>query len=156
MEINESMNDILNDLVKINNDRIAGYQRAISESKDLDIDLKAIFEGMIRESEGYKEELTGQILKNEGTVDDDTTTSGKIYRAWMDIKAAMTDSDRHSILAACEFGEDAAQRAYEAALASSDLVDPAVRELVAEEKALLKKSHDLIKQQRNAHKALLK
>lgn len=156
MDINESMIDILNDLVKINNDRIAGYDRAIKESKDLDIDLKAIFEGMIRESEGYKEELTALIQKHGGEVEDDTTTSGKIYRAWMDIKATMTDSDRLSILASCEFGEDAAQRAYEAALGSNDLLNPEVRGVVEEEKALLKKSHDLIKQQRNAHKALQK
>lgn len=156
MEINESVNDILNDLVKINNDRIAGYERAISESKDMDIDLKAIFESMIRESAGYKEELTAVIQGNGGEVEDDTTTSGKIYRAWMDIKSTMTDSDRLSILGSCEFGEDAAQRAYEAALASSDLTDPAVRQMVSEEQASLKKSHDLIKQQRNAHKALQK
>jgi len=155
MEINEAINDILNDLVKINNDRIAGYQRAISESKDLDIDLKAIFEGMAQQSAAYKAELTEQIEKNGGVVEDDTTTSGKIYRAWMDIKASMTDSDRHSILASCEFGEDAAQRAYESALSSDDLRDSAIRALVAEEQASLKKSHDMIKQQRNAHKSLL-
>src|SRR4051812_5013300 len=126
MEINEAVNDILNDLVKINNDRIAGYERAISESKDMDIDLKAIFESMIRESATYKQELTAVIQANGGEVEDDTTTSGKIYRAWMDIKSTMTDSDRLSILGSCEFGEDAAQRAYEAALASNDLTDPAV------------------------------
>lgn len=156
MEINESALDILNDLVKINNDRIAGYERAIKESKDLDIDLKAIFEGMIRESQGYKEELTALIVQHGGEVEDDTTTAGKIYRAWMDIKATMTDSDRLSILASCEFGEDAAQRAYEAALASNDLRDAEVRSVVEEEKMLLKKSHDLIKLHRNAHKALTK
>ena len=156
MEMHEAMNDILNDLIKINNDRIAGYERAINESKDLDIDLKAIFERMIEESADHKLELIDEITKNGGSVEDDTTTSGKIYRAWMDIKAAMTDSDRLSILASCEFGEDAAQRAYEAALASSDLIDAGVRQLVAEQQAALKKSHDLIKQQRNAHKALQK
>ncbi len=38
----EALLEVLNDLVKINNDRIAGYERAISESKDLDVDLKTI------------------------------------------------------------------------------------------------------------------
>jgi hypothetical protein len=37
MEQNEAINDIMNDLLKINNDRIAGYEKAINESKDLDI-----------------------------------------------------------------------------------------------------------------------
>ncbi len=117
MEQNEAINDIMNDLLKINNDRIANYEKAINESKDLDIDLKAIFEKMIQQSTQYKNDLTKEIEKNAGIVEDDTTSaSGKIYRAWMEIKSSFTDSDRHSILASCEFGEDAAQRAYEAAL----------------------------------------
>jgi uncharacterized protein (TIGR02284 family) len=156
MEKYESINEILNDLVKINNDRIAGYQRAINESKDLDIDLKAIFESMIRESNQYKQELSDLIMKNGGAVEDETTSSGKIYRAWMDIKSTFTDTDRHSILESCEFGEDAAQRAYEAALASDLLLDDDTRKLVADEKASLQRSHDLIRHQRDAHKALQK
>ena len=154
MEKNESINEILNDLVKINNDRIAGYQKAISEAKDLDIDLKALFESMIRESEQYKSELSTEIVANHGTVENDTTSSGKIYRAWMDIKSTFTNTDRHSILVSCEFGEDAAQRAYEAALSSPSLTDDKIRSLVQEEKVALKKSHDEIKKQRDAHQAL--
>ena len=156
MEKYESINEILNDLVKINNDRIAGYQRAINESKDLDIDLKAIFESMIRESTQYKTELSELILKNGGAVEDETTSSGKIYRAWMDIKSTFTDTDRHSILESCEFGEDAAQRAYDAALTSELLLDDEVRKLVTDEKASLQRSHDLIRKQLDAHKALQK
>ena len=30
---------VLNDLIKINNDRIEGYQRALEETKDTDVDL---------------------------------------------------------------------------------------------------------------------
>ena len=154
METNESTNEILNDLVKINNDRIAGYEKAISESKDLDIDLKAIFESMIRESNQYKQELTSYINKNGGEAADDTTSSGKIYRAWMDIKSSFTTSDRKSILESCEFGEDAAQRAYESALSSDQVMDATVRKVITEQKAALKSAHDLIKKERDAHRAL--
>lgn len=156
MEKHEAQNELLNDLVKINNDRIAGYERAIKESKDLDIDLKAIFEEMIRQSTAYKEELTICIQNDGGDVEDDTTSAGKIYHAWMDIKSTFTDSDRHSILAACEFGEDAAQRAYEAALASDALTNHEVRRLVEDEQASLKKSHEMIKKQRDAHEVFQK
>jgi uncharacterized protein (TIGR02284 family) len=153
MEQKEAINDILNDLLKINNDRIAGYQKAIDESKDLDIDLKAIFEGMINQSKTYKEELATEIIANGGIVEDETTSAGKIYRAWMDIKATFTGSDRHTILDSCEFGEDAAQRAYEAALATN-ITDPESKDLVTEQQEALKKSHDMIKHQRDAHHAL--
>ncbi len=154
MEKHEAINEVLNDLVKINNDRIAGYERAINESKDLDIDLKATFDGMIRQSNQFKRELTDKILRHEGAVEDETTTTGNIYRAWMDIKSTFTDSDRHSILEACEFGEDATQRAYDAALTADGLTDPDLRNLITEQQAELKKSHDLIKSQREAHQLL--
>jgi uncharacterized protein (TIGR02284 family) len=154
MEKQESVNELLNDLLKINNDRIAGYEKAISETKNLDIDLKSVFEGMIRQSQECKEELSAEIAKNGGIVEDDTTAAGKIYRAWMDIKSAMTDTDRLSILGSCEFGEDAAQRAYEFALNSDKLVGSDLRKLVEDEKNSLKKSHDLIKAQHEVHKQL--
>lgn len=155
MQVSENTEEVLEDLVKINNDRIAGYERAIAEAKDLDVDLKATFEGMIRESKGYKEELLKMVTQVGGDTSnsDDTTTSGKIYRAWMDVKATFTGSDRQTILDSCEFGEDAAQRAYEAALSTDDL-DSEARALISEQQAALKNSHDLIKKYRDAHRAV--
>ncbi len=154
MEINEIVNDVLNDLVMINNDRIAGYEKAIKDAKDMDIDLKATFRGMIEQSTIYKQELSTVIEGNGGIVDDDTTPSGKIYRAWMDIKSLDTENDRYAILAACEFGEDATQRAYDAIISSGKLQDEQVRKMVEDEQNALKKSHELIKTQRDAYKQL--
>lgn len=154
MPTNESTVEVLNDLIKINNDRIAGYERAISEAKDLDVDLKATFEGMIRESQQYKDELVTKVSACGGDVKQGTTTSGKIYRAWMDVKATFTGSDRKAILSSCEFGEDAAQRAYEAALTSEAEMTPDTRQMIVEQKQSLRNSHDLIKKYRDAHKAM--
>jgi uncharacterized protein (TIGR02284 family) len=148
---NESLAEVLNDLVQINNDRIAGYERAIKESKDLDVDLKALFEGMIGESQQYKTELANKLgtLGEEAT--NDTTISGAVYRAWMDVKATFTGSSRKAILENCEFGEDAWRRAYEAALGSDAQMDPEVRQLITEQYTSEKQSHDLIKKYRDAH-----
>jgi len=154
MQSNEHTIEVLNDLIKINNDRIAGYERAISEAKDLDVDLKATFESMIRESENYKNELTSEVNRLGGDIEDETTTAGKIYRAWMDVKATFTGSDRQTILDSCEFGEDAAQRAYEAAMARDNDVAEDARGLITEQQRALKNSHDLIKKYRDAHRAL--
>lgn len=153
MQANEKTIETLNDLIKINNDRIEGYQRAINESHDLDIDLKATFERMITESAQYKQELTELAQKYDGDVDiDDTTAAGKIYRAWMDVKATFTGNDRKTILESCEFGEDAAQRAYESALSVSEELLPEANQLIAEQQKALKSSHDLIKKYRDSHK----
>lgn len=146
--------DVLNDLVKINNDRVEGYQRAINESKDLDVDMKGMFEEMIKQSEQYKKELSGRIRQLGGNVEAGTTSSGKIYRAWMDVKATFAGSDKKAILASCEFGEDAAQRAYEAALSSEAETDQATKDLINTQQQALKDSHDIIKKFRDAHEAV--
>lgn len=150
----EALAEVLNDLVKINNDRIAGYERAISEAEDLDVDLKTIFEGMIKESEGYRTELVAQIQQMGGAVATDTTLSGKVYRAWMDVKATFTGSSRKAILENCEFGEDAWRRAYEAALSSDAEMSADVRQLITAQYNSEKSSHDLIKKYRDAHAAM--
>lgn len=153
MQNNEQLVEVLNDLVKINNDRIAGYERAIKETKDLDVDLKAMFEGMIRETQQYKSELETKVTALGGQVATDTTLSGKIYRAWMDVKATFTGSDRRTILENCEFGEDAWRRAYESALASDAEMDADTRKLITEQYNAQKNAHDLIKKYRDAHAA---
>lgn len=154
MQNQEALTEVLNDLVKINNDRIAGYERAINEAKDLDVDLKATFEGMIRESQGYKTALIEKIGALGGQATEDTTVSGKIYRAWMDVKATFTGSSRKAILENCEFGEDAWRRAYESALASDAEMSAEIRQMITDQYSSEKNAHDLIKKYRDAHNAM--
>ena len=153
MASNENVIEILNDLIQINNDRVEGYQRAASELETEDSDLEGTFSKMQSESRQYVSELTQEVVKLGGEPSKGTTASGKIYRAWMDVKATFTGKDRKAILASCEFGEDAAQKAYEAALSSDESLPMEVRQLIANQKAALKTSHDLIKKQRDMQAA---
>ncbi|MBX3240859.1 MAG: PA2169 family four-helix-bundle protein [Chitinophagaceae bacterium] len=142
--------DALNDLVKINNDRIAGYQKAIEELNDEENnDLKSLFSRMITESKACKEELEQMIHSYGGNSDTGTTASGKLYRAWMDVKAFFGGGDRATILKNCEAGEDAAQKAYETAL-EDDSVMAETKILIRKQKEQLRHSHDEIKQLRDA------
>ena len=144
MQTTEMTTEILNDLVEINNDRINGYEKGIAELKEGDEDLKALFISMIDESRQCKMELATEIEVNGAAVENSTTNSGKIYRAWMDIKAVFTGHDRKTVLANCEFGEDAAQKAYKSALEEEEL--PAyLRAIITEQQTKLKASHDRIK-----------
>ncbi len=136
--------EVLNDLVQINNDRIQGYERAIKELKEGNSDLKVLFADMIRESHRYKLALATELSVMGADTDSGTTTSGKIYRAWMDVKALFTGHDRKSILESCEFGEDAAQRAYKTAL-EDETLPSFLRTLIQDQKNSLKLSHDQIK-----------
>ena len=154
MTTNEKLVEELNDLIEINNDRINGYEKASDESKDRDVDLQAIFNKMADESRGYKAELTEEVRRLGGDPDNGTTNSGKLYRVWMDVKAIFTGKDRQAILENCEFGEDAAQKAYNMALASDAEMSAETRNLITDQQSKLKTSHDLIKKYRDAHKAV--
>jgi len=83
-----------------------------------------------------------------GEVENGTTNSGKIYRAWMDVKAVFTGHNRKTILSNCETGEDAAQHAYNDAL-HNDGLPRYVREMLIKQQTSLKKSHDKIKSLRD-------
>ncbi|MEJ7586405.1 MAG: PA2169 family four-helix-bundle protein [Ferruginibacter sp.] len=154
MENTQSTIDILNDLILINNDRIAGYEKAMEELKAKDdsiqenLDLTILFEKMIDDSREIRNALGKEVQVLGGEMEKGTMTSGKIYRAWMDIKALFTGHDRHTILANCEEGEDAAQKAYKEALSAEDLPH-FLHTMISEQKEILRESHDEIKSLRD-------
>lgn len=154
MTNNEQLIETLNDLVMINNDRITGYEKAADQTKDIDVDLQAIFKKMEGESRDYVNELNKKIQQLGGQPASDTTVSGKIYRVWMDVKNVFTGADRESILESCEFGEDAAQKAYNDALHTDAELDADTRQLIMDQKDSLKNSHDIIKKYRDLHQAI--
>lgn len=144
MENSTVNTEILNDLIEINNDRVAGYQKALEELHPEDSDLKSLFVEMVRQSHRHKADLVREVQVLGGDPDSGTTASGKIYRAWMDVKAVFTGHDRETILNNCEFGEDAAQKAYKSALDTEGL-SAHLRTLISNQQAELKISHDQIK-----------
>ncbi len=135
MENKSEIISVLNDLVAINNDRIVGYEKAIEEVKNSDIDLKAIFEFMKSNSVDHVKKLKDKIQSLGGIVENGTTLSGKIFRAWMDVKNTFTNHDRKSALESCVFGEKAAQNSYEMALESNADMDTEIRQLITTQKA---------------------
>jgi uncharacterized protein (TIGR02284 family) len=142
--------EVLNDLILINNDRITGYEKAIRESKPEDEDLKILYATMIAESHRNKIALASEVQALGAEIQQGTTTSGKIYRAWMDVKAVFTGHNRHAILSNCEAGEDAAKKAYHDALEHEAL--PAyIRELLVRQEESLHSSHDEIRSLRDQY-----
>jgi uncharacterized protein (TIGR02284 family) len=142
--------EVLNDLIQINNDRIVGYEKAIKESKPEDEDLKVVYATMIAESHRIKIALATEVQTMGADAEKGTTASGKIYRAWMDVKAVFTGHDRHAVLANCEAGEDAAQKAYQTAL-NHDSLPAYIRELLSHQKDSLRESHDEIRALRDQY-----
>jgi len=151
MEKQEELVSVLNDLIHINKDRTVGYENAIKDSKNIDVDLSVIFSQMADQSRKNEAELTQEVTRLGGEAHNDTSMLGKVHRVWMDLKSAITGKDRESILGSCEYGEDVAQRAYDAALESDSYMSTEVRQLITTQKGGLKISHDLIKKYRDLH-----
>ncbi|MBO9618445.1 MAG: PA2169 family four-helix-bundle protein [Niabella sp.] len=142
--------EILNDLLLVNNDRIAGYKRAADELVDAeDVGLKNLFQHYIDNSNLFIKELTDELKALEQPVATGTTGSGKIYKAWMEIKAFFTGNDRQTILNSCEAIEDAVKKAYESALNQPGLL-PGTFLLIERQNIYLLKAHDQIKKLRDA------
>src|SRR5581483_3998557 len=104
METIEKAVEVINDLIEINNDRAAGFEKAARELDSTDLDLRSLFEASANESRKFSSELALAANRFSGNVESDRSTAGALHRAWMDVKATFTGSDRKSILSECERG----------------------------------------------------
>ncbi len=141
--------EVLNTLITINNDRIEGYETASKETEEQE--LKTLFAQFIATSQKCKQELVTEVTKLGGKPEEGTMTSGKFFRVWMDVKAAITGKDRKAILNSCEYGEDVAVDTYNKALRNnlSDITAEQQTMLNAQH-ALIKADHDKVKSMRDA------
>ncbi len=71
------------------------------------------------------------------------TASGAVHRTWGDLKAKLGGGD-HTLLETAEQGEDAAKKAYQAALEGNTVSGP-VRQLLEKQQLHIKSSHDQVK-----------
>lgn len=150
---NKEIVEVLNDLIRINRDRISGYEKAVENLEEGDAVLRTLFYQLSDESEKMKEELAAEVRSLGGDPVDNSTISGKVYRVWMDIKDAFAADDAKSALEACEYGEDAAQKAYAEAISDSVNFPDNIQGLIRDQKDLLRLSHDLIRNKRDEYKA---
>ncbi|SES76084.1 ferritin-like domain-containing protein [Hymenobacter actinosclerus] len=109
----------LQELLLFVNDRIAGYKRAVDESKDAE--LTGYYKQLVSQSQQFANQLNQHLRQLGGGRETGTTLKGKLYRRWMDAKATVTGSDEKAILAANVYGEEWALKAYQDALDSQSL-----------------------------------
>lgn len=150
--VSEKTTEALSELIIINNDRYEGYQKAMEQVKDSD--LKLLFSKLSSQSKSYSSELRTLIpFKDEAPERDETRTSGKFYRAWMDIKNALASNDRKAVLNSCEYGEDVAKKTYEDTLKDAENIHLDVLNCIKKQQSEIIIAHDTIKALRDAEKA---
>jgi len=144
---------VLNSLVEINNDRIEGYETASKETDEKD--LKTLFGRFAQTSQKCNRELGNEIRELGGSPTEGTKMSGKFFRAWMDVKAAITGKDRKAILNSCEYGEDKAVGTYKKVLKDdTEHLSPHLKSLVTAQHSTIRTDHDTVKSMRDALEAV--
>ena len=143
METIEKSSEVIQDLIEINNDRIKGFETATKDLGEGNQDLKNIFNEMTAQSRQNVQELSQSA--NTGGNENDSSTSGAIHRAWIEVKATFTGHSRESILAECERGEDAIKKAYKEALSPNSGLSNEQEHMIAKQQEVIIASHDKIK-----------
>lgn len=137
---------LLNDLIAVHNDRLAGYEQAAREVDDPD--LRSLFREMTSRSHRFKSELSDEVMSMDEEPTEGATTSGRALRTRMDLQEALTIKDRKAILNSCAIGEYAALRTYREAL-DSDAQLP-LRELIEKQFITLRQDHDRLRRLRDS------
>jgi len=146
-----SSNELLNELIELNNDRIAGFEKVLSDIDDANVDLKELFQEYAAQSRRFSQELTAIVAARAGEPETGNSVAGTLHRAWIDVKALFGGSDRASILSEAERGEDAIKKAYHTAIAEGGLTGEAL-EKVTDQSRSINKAHDTVKALRDMAK----
>lgn len=111
--------DTLNELLQFVNDREEGYKHAVSESQGGQ--LSSYYQHLVSQSQQFAGQLNGYLRRAGDGPQNSTTLKGKLYRGWMDAKAALTGHDEKAILDSNIYGEEWALKAFKEALADDNL-----------------------------------
>ena len=128
---------VLNELIEVNNDRIAGYDTALLETENPS--LKHLFSVLGGTSQNNLSELQEEILDLGGEPTRETSVKGKLYQVWMDLKAAVTGKNEKAILDSCAFGEQQISDLYQEVIEHNNGI------LSARQLNLLQKQHQELK-----------
>jgi uncharacterized protein (TIGR02284 family) len=136
----------LNDLIETSKDGEDGFRACADGVKSAAV--KTILEEAARRCAQGAAQLKTKVRALGGDPEKRGSPSGSLHRGWVNIKSTVTGMDEAAVLAECERGEDAAERAYEAALKKDLPAD--VRSMVERQYQGVKQNHDRVRGLRNA------
>lgn len=138
---------IIDDLIKTLKDGEEGFKQAADGVKDPQ--LKSLFNEYSRQRSRFVTELQQQVHDmGEPEPEPSASAAGALHRGWINLKAALTRGDDHTILAECERGEDSAVEEFRKAL-DNGLSAP-LQEILSRQYAEIKGAHDRVRDMRDA------
>ena len=121
--------EVLNDLIRINKDREAGYSKASRELTPAEHNLRSAFERKAMDSRNNISQLEHMADEIQHQLDDYTSKNedenresfaGRIYNIWTEVKDFFTGKDNSSLLKSCVNGDAKAKTCYEKALDAAE------------------------------------
>jgi uncharacterized protein (TIGR02284 family) len=132
----------LQQLISISKDSEDGFREAADGVRNAD--LKELFSMVATQRREFGAELKRIVL----SLDEDPETSkdfaGEVRLLWLELAAALSAGNEHTVLFECERGEDAALNAYREVLKNVDLA-PEIRVVVEHQWEAVQKSHARIR-----------
>ncbi|WP_276166023.1 ferritin-like domain-containing protein [Zobellia alginiliquefaciens] len=111
--------DQLEEILEKNRDAEKGFKKA-AENADSP-NLKAYFENKSRERAQFNNALKTEMIASYDSIDDNSSFTGNIHRAWMDIKALFSADNDESMLEEAIRGDKAAIEEYDEVLDDTTL-----------------------------------
>ena len=146
MKSNQNDPNILNDLIKINNDRIEGYKLAVDLANEQGEGTReAVFNQLAAQSEKFIAELSPLVELAGQYATDRTKLSGELFRLWMVIRSKLSGGNMQSLLEQCERGEAAFSEVYEKALAEENKLSVGAKNLIQIQLSQQREAHENIK-----------
>ncbi len=139
------VNTLVKTVIQVLNDGARGFADIGEHLKDPE--AKSFF---IKESSN-RATFANEVIAAAGLSEDvGGTVAGSTHRVWSNLKANLGGGD-HTLLETAEQGEDAAKKAYQEALESSD-VTGSVRSVLQKQQPAIQASHDRVKALRDSTK----
>jgi uncharacterized protein (TIGR02284 family) len=142
--------DLLQELIETCRDGENGYREAAEHVSDPE--LRGYFNDQSTERARFAQQLQQELVRlgNSEKLDEQGSVSGRLHRAWFDLKADLGGGDK-TILESVEQGEDSAKKAYEEAL--QEPLPENIMAIVRSQAQSVLAAHDHVKLLRDRRKA---
>ena len=132
---------VLNNLIETCKDGENGFKTAAEKAKESS--LKSLFSKYATQRAEYARQLQAHVSRLGGTPETTGHVAASLHRGWLNLKEALSKNEDAALIEECEFGEDAAVKAYKDALNNSLPSD--VESLVQKQLAGIQEAHGVLR-----------
>lgn len=148
---NKKTLNLLNDLIRINIDRITAYEKASHIEITPEPEIREVFYRLSTDSRAYVNTLHAEVIKLGGAPVTQSTISGKIYLHWLEGKHSFEGTDTPSRVDACIGAEEAIQKAYRQALDEQNSIPEPIYQLIENQLWALERAHQQLSGLHESH-----